>query len=57
MIALNEARIAVIGLGQVGLSLSLAFAARYDVTGFDTDTGLVAALTNGNISPTDVLPP
>jgi len=42
----NE-RIAVIGLGYVGLPVALAFARRYPAIGFDIDTRRVEALRNG----------
>jgi UDP-N-acetyl-D-galactosamine dehydrogenase len=40
-------RIAVIGLGYVGLPLAVAFAAEHDVVGFDIGTERVAELTAG----------
>jgi UDP-N-acetyl-D-glucosamine dehydrogenase len=44
----REARIAVIGLGYVGLPLALAFAkAGYRVDGFDLDASKVRALSDG----------
>ena len=45
----GEERIAVVGLGYVGLPLALALARRFDrVTGFDTDRERVAALIAGH---------
>ena len=41
------ARIAVIGLGYVGLPLAVAFAAEHDVVGFDTSRARVAELREG----------
>ena len=44
------ARIAVIGLGYVGLPLAVAFGARRPVLGFDIDPERVAALRGGRDS-------
>jgi UDP-N-acetyl-D-galactosamine dehydrogenase len=41
---LDNARIAIIGLGYVGLPLAAAFGKRYPVVGFDIDTQRVAEL-------------
>src|SRR5690606_14508684 len=46
-ITLENARIAVIGLGYVGLPLAIAFAEKYDVLGFDIDVDRIAELRNG----------
>ena len=43
----NSLRIAVIGLGYVGLPLAAAFARAYAVTGFDIDTRRIAELETG----------
>jgi UDP-N-acetyl-D-galactosamine dehydrogenase len=40
-------KIGIIGLGYVGLPLSLAFAAKYKVIGYDINTARVAALVAG----------
>ena len=40
-------RIAVVGLGYVGLPLAVALARRHDVVGFDIDSGRVEELGNG----------
>jgi UDP-N-acetyl-D-galactosamine dehydrogenase len=45
--AAAPARIAVIGLGYVGLPLAVAFAAGHDVVGFDISAGRVAELAAG----------
>ncbi len=45
---LSSARIAVIGLGYVGLPLALAFVRHFDVLGFDLDEARIAALRAGN---------
>ncbi|PST84049.1 Vi polysaccharide biosynthesis protein VipA/TviB [Pedobacter yulinensis] len=44
---MNETRIAVIGLGYVGLPLALAFAEKYAVVGFDIDRQRVDQLASG----------
>jgi UDP-N-acetyl-D-galactosamine dehydrogenase len=40
----NETRIAIIGLGYVGLPLAAAFAEKYAVTGFDINPSRIDAL-------------
>lgn len=40
-------KLAVIGLGYVGLPLSIEFAKKYDVVGFDTKVSRVMELKNG----------
>ena len=44
----TPAKIAVIGLGYVGLPLAVAFAAENDVLGFDINPGRIAELRAGN---------
>lgn len=44
---LPDARIAVIGLGYVGLPLAVAFADRYPVTGFDVSSQRISELREG----------
>jgi len=44
---LTEVKIAIIGLGYVGLPLAVEFAKKYPVIGFDIDPTRVAALKNG----------
>lgn len=44
---MNNKKIAIIGLGYVGLPLALAFAAHYEVVGFDIDTRRVDELKQG----------
>lgn len=46
MSPLQTKRIAVIGLGYVGLPLAIEFAKKYPVLGFDTDTTRISALTD-----------
>ena len=43
-----SARIAVIGLGYVGLPLAVAFGRQADTIGFDIDEARIAALRIGN---------
>ena len=43
----SPARIAVLGLGYVGLPLAVAFAGEHDVVGFDIDAQRVAELQAG----------
>jgi UDP-N-acetyl-D-glucosamine dehydrogenase len=51
----REARVGVIGLGYVGLPLSLAFARRgFSVTGFDVSKKVVASLARGRSHIPDV---
>lgn len=54
-IAAGEARVAIIGLGYVGLPLALAAAdAGFEVLGFDTSADRVEALRGGTSPVTDV---
>ncbi|MGC4110505.1 MAG: Vi polysaccharide biosynthesis UDP-N-acetylglucosamine C-6 dehydrogenase TviB [Nocardioides sp.] len=48
MIDLGDVRIAVIGLGYVGLPVAVAFARDYDVIGFDIDRRRVSELRAGS---------
>jgi UDP-N-acetyl-D-galactosamine dehydrogenase len=43
----RPARIAVLGLGYVGLPVAVAFAAQHDVVGFDVDDGRIQELCLG----------
>ncbi len=43
----NIGRIVVVGLGYVGLPVAVALARKYDVIGFDIDTGRIAELREG----------
>ena len=43
----EEVKIAVIGLGYVGLPLAIEFAKKYDVLGFDIDLKRIEELKNG----------
>ncbi|MDB4902476.1 MAG: UDP-N-acetyl-D-galactosamine dehydrogenase [Mucilaginibacter sp.] len=46
-IYLENVRIAIIGLGYVGLPLAVEFAKKYKVVGFDINTKRIAELNNG----------
>jgi len=50
----KEHKIAILGLGYVGLPLAVAFAAHYDVLGFDTNSEKALRIAGG-IDPTDEL--
>ncbi len=50
----KEHKIAILGLGYVGLPLAVAFAEHYDVLGFDTNAEKAHRITSG-IDPTDEL--
>ena len=45
---LDDARIAVIGLGYVGLPLAVAFSAKFDVVGFDINAQRIRELRSGH---------
>lgn len=51
---LRERKIAVIGLGYVGLPLAVAFAGKYKVTGFDINKERISALQKGMDSTLEV---
>lgn len=44
---INNSKIAIIGLGYVGLPLAVAFAKKYKVVGFDINESRIEALNNG----------
>src|SRR5436305_9826927 len=44
---MSAPRIAVVGLGYVGLPLAVALARKFDVVGFDVDGGRIAELRDG----------
>src|ERR1700704_5943450 len=52
----TPAKIAVLGLGYVGLPLAAAFAAAHEVVGFDIDPGRVAELRAGHDRTLEVSP-
>ena len=51
---LRENKIAIIGLGYVGLPLSVAFAQKYKVIGFDVNSQRVKELNNGHDSTLEI---
>ena len=53
---LSSARIAIIGLGYVGLPLAVEFGKQYDTVGFDIDSERVAELREGRDSTLEVEP-
>ena len=44
---MSNSKIAIIGLGYVGLPLAIEFAKKYDVIGYDIDNERVVKLKNG----------
>jgi UDP-N-acetyl-D-galactosamine dehydrogenase len=52
----NDKKIAVVGLGYVGLPLAVALSSKYDVTGFDISADRVEALKRGVDSTREVSP-
>lgn len=50
----SEARIAVVGLGYVGLPLAVEFGRRYDTIGFDVNATRIAELGSGRDSTLEV---
>ncbi|MEM9686946.1 MAG: nucleotide sugar dehydrogenase, partial [Bacteroidota bacterium] len=56
MRSIQESKIAVIGLGYVGLPLAVEFAKKYEVTGFDISSERVEALKNHNDHTREVSP-
>ena len=55
-LALAKARIAVVGLGYVGLPLAVEFGKQYDTVGFDINTARVDELRSGHDSTLEVEP-
>jgi UDP-N-acetyl-D-galactosamine dehydrogenase len=53
---LDHARIAIVGLGYVGLPLAVEFGKRYDTIGFDIHAARVAELCQGKDSTLEVEP-
>ncbi|RRQ22809.1 Vi polysaccharide biosynthesis UDP-N-acetylglucosamine C-6 dehydrogenase TviB [Thiohalobacter thiocyanaticus] len=54
MLKLEQARIAVVGLGYVGLPLAVELGKRYDTLGFDINAGRIAELRQGHDSTLEV---
>jgi UDP-N-acetyl-D-galactosamine dehydrogenase len=55
-LSLRDSRIAVIGLGYVGLPLAVEFGRHYETTGFDIDPGRIAELRRGRDRTLEVEP-
>ncbi len=53
---LSDARIAIVGLGYVGLPLAVEFGRRYDTVGFDINAARVAELQAGRDSTLEASP-
>lgn len=53
---LEHARIAIVGLGYVGLPLAVEFGKRYDTIGFDINAARIAELRQGRDSTLEVEP-
>jgi UDP-N-acetyl-D-galactosamine dehydrogenase len=51
---IQDTKIAVIGLGYVGLPLAVAFAKKYNVIGFDINQSRIAALQGGSDSTLEI---
>ena len=51
---MNKDKIAIIGLGYVGLPLARLFATKYSVVGFDINTNRISELMSGNDSTLEV---
>ena len=56
MILPPNPRIAIIGLGYVGLPLAIEFAKKYPVTGFDIKQGRIDEMNAGRDSTREVEP-
>ena len=55
-LALAQARIAIVGLGYVGLPLAVEFGKQYDTVGFDINAARIEALRRGHDSTLEVEP-
>ena len=55
-LALESARIAIVGLGYVGLPLAVEFGKQYDTVGFDINPARVDQLRAGHDSTLEVEP-
>lgn len=53
---MNKNKIAIIGLGYVGLPLARLFATKYNVVGFDINQNRINELSNGNDSTLEIAP-
>ena len=54
MQSLNDTKIAIIGLGYVGLPLAVEFGKRYDTVGFDINTLRIGELRAGRDNTLEV---
>lgn len=54
MVSVSEAKLAIIGLGYVGLPLAVEFGKKYKTVGFDINEARVAELKGGNDSTLEV---
>jgi len=52
--SINKAKIAIIGLGYVGLPLAVEFGKKYQTIGFDINTSRIAELSGGHDSTLEV---
>ncbi|MDD6414424.1 MAG: nucleotide sugar dehydrogenase, partial [Blautia sp.] len=50
----KEEKLAVVGLGYVGMPLAVAFAEKFQVTGFDTNSDKIAQYKDGRDLPHEV---
>ena len=55
-LALDRARIGIVGLGYVGLPLAVEFGKQYDTVGFDIHAGRIQELRSGHDSTLEVEP-
>ena len=56
MLSVSKARIAIIGLGYVGLPLAVEFSKKYEVLGFDIDQERISELVSGKDNTLEVSP-
>ncbi|WP_222564877.1 Vi polysaccharide biosynthesis UDP-N-acetylglucosamine C-6 dehydrogenase TviB [Novilysobacter antarcticus] len=56
MHALDQSRLAIVGLGYVGLPLAVEFGKQYDTVGFDINAARIAELRSGHDSTLEVEP-
>mgnify|MGYP001221059681 FL=1 len=56
MFDLSQIKIAVIGLGYVGLPLAVEFSKKYSVVGFDINQGRIDELSSGKDATLEVSP-
>lgn len=54
MIEVNKIKVAIVGLGYVGLPLAVEFGKKYPVVGFDINTARLAELSSGHDSTLEV---